>query len=85
MSLHKLQGNDNFDLEVVGEASYQSNLEVICGPKKPEGENKLVEALLILETNNPHDRNAVRVDIQGKTVGYLPRGEAKDLRKIFEA
>lgn len=31
--------------------------------------------MLVREPNNPHDRNAVRVEWQGKQLGYLPRAE----------
>ena len=30
---------------------------------------------LVREPDNPHDRNAVRVDWQGHTLGYVPRRE----------
>ncbi len=30
---------------------------------------------LVREPENPHDRNAVRVDWQGHTLGYVPRRE----------
>ena len=34
------------------------------------------EALLVPEPSNPHDPNAVMVQIEGRLVGYLPRDEA---------
>src|SRR5690606_20685833 len=66
-----------------GEAHYQSNFESICGQRKPHGENQLVEAQLVLESNNQFDRNAVRVDVQGRTLGYLSREEAKEYRTVY--
>lgn len=84
MSEHKLQGNKNFGLEVVGEAYYQNNFENICGQRTEEGENRLVEARLILEPGNQFDNNAVRVEVSGMQVGYLPRAEAKDYTTIIK-
>ncbi len=69
-----------FSTEVVGESHYQRNLESITGGKTPDGVEKYLEAELVLEDANPHDKNAVRVDIQGKTVGYLSRERAMQWR-----
>ncbi len=33
------------------------------------------ELTLVREPGNPHDRNAIRVEWQGKQLGYLPRAE----------
>jgi len=74
---------DRFSVGIVGESHYEANLEAICGKRTAEGENRIVRATLILEDSNPHDSNAVRVDIDGKTVGYLRRAAAKRYRKKF--
>jgi hypothetical protein len=83
MTVYKLQGNKEFDLEVVGEANYMENFEAICGPRTPKGESRLIEAHLIREPDNPFDKNAVRVEVQNKLVGYLSRDNAKDLNVIY--
>jgi hypothetical protein len=36
----------------------------------------MVQAVLVPEPNNPHDRNAVAVTIDGRVVGYMPREDA---------
>lgn len=36
--------------------------------------------MLVPDDANPHDRNAVRVEIKGKLVGFLPREDAKRYR-----
>lgn len=51
-----------------------------CGKRSEEGENKIVTAALVCEDDNPKDKNAVRVDVAGFTVGYLSRKDAKDYR-----
>lgn len=38
-------------------------------------------AILVLDPENPHDKFAVRVEIDGELVGHLPRGTAKRLNK----
>ena len=43
-----------------------------------------MEAQLVLENDNPHDSMAVRVDIQGQTVGYLSREHARQYRRQLE-
>ena len=78
--LCNVPGPGNFDTEVVGESNYQHMLEHICGGRSEDGVNKEVQATLILEDDNPHDNKAVRVDVTGYTVGYLPRADARSYR-----
>ena len=77
----KLTGPGTYQTEVVGESHYQAALEEICGGKSEDGKHVKTEASLVLEKNNRYDRNAIRVDIQGKTVGYLQLEIAAVLRK----
>src|SRR3989475_11727740 len=82
MSAH-LRGSGAFALPIVGESHYQEALEQICGPRTDEGEDRRIEAHLVLEDENPHDSMAVRVDINGITVGYLSRDHARKYRRGF--
>ncbi len=75
-------GNKEFETEVVGESHYQPNLLALCGAKTRESVNKFFVAELVPEDSNPHDPKAVRVDIDGKTVGYLSRPDARTWRKL---
>jgi len=75
-----LQGSGAFALPIVGESHYQEALESICGPRSDEGEDRRVEARLVLEDDNAYDAMAVRVDIRGVTVGYLSREHAREYR-----
>src|SRR2546428_2926008 len=79
-----LRGSGELALPIVGESHYQEALEAICGPRSDEGEDRLVEARLVLENDNPHDSMAVRVDIQGQTVGHLSREHARQYRNQLE-
>ena len=41
---------------------------------------------LVPEPKNPHDKNAVRVDVDGLPIGYIPRDKAREAkRKNWEA
>ena len=80
-----LMGAGNFELRIVGEAHYQAALEVLCGPRLPKGVNQFETARLILEDKNPHDKNAVRVEIRRKQVGYLSREAAIRYREQLKA
>ena len=80
----KLPGPGTFSTDIVGESNYQSALEAICRGRTDESQEKIVEAVLVHEDNNPYDDKAIRVDIQGKTVGYLSRENARQYRERLE-
>lgn len=64
-------------INVAGESHYQDALHSLVG--NSEGETRLeTTAALIPEPTNTHDPNAVKVEIDGKLVGYLPRQAAID-------
>ncbi|MEK6228650.1 MAG: HIRAN domain-containing protein [Actinomycetota bacterium] len=63
-------------VNVAGESHYQEALREIVGPTTAAEIAVDTEALLVPEPSNPHDPNAVMVQIDGKLVGYLPRDEA---------
>lgn len=71
-------GDGSFNQEVVGEASYQGELRKIAG--RGEVRHECVAALM-LEDDNPHDKNAVAIVVDAMTVGYLSRADAKRYRK----
>jgi hypothetical protein len=77
----RLRGPDTFSVPIVGEASYQSNIVAIVGKGRTGTNVKFVDADLILENSNPYDKMAVRIDINGKTVGYLSREYARQYRQ----
>ncbi len=76
-----IEGDGGYDLDVVGESYYQDALVRIAGPHTEDGRRVKVSAVLYLEPDNPHDRNAIRVEINGETVGHVSRELAPDLRK----
>ncbi len=76
-----LSGPGRFAINVVGEASYQGNIEAVAGPHSVDGCEKVVTATLVLDDNNRHDPNAVQVQIDGRVCGYLSRADAVAYRK----
>ena len=76
-----VEGDGNFDQEVVGESNYQKHLKRLCGGYSKVGARTEVTAELHYENKNPYDDKAIRVDVLGKTVGYLCREDARLYRK----
>lgn len=64
-------------VEVVGESHYVPALDTIA-------DDGLTQAWadLVLEDDNPYDRGAVRVEIDGEKVGYLSRDIAPTYRPV---
>lgn len=61
---------------MAGESHYQDALRALLGGS-PEGEVRHeCTAALVPEPDNPHDPNAVMVQIEGRLVGYLSRADA---------
>lgn len=76
-----LEGPGLFGTAIVGESHYQAVLEYICGGRTDDGADEVVIARLVLEDENPYDTQAVRVEIEGHTVGYLSRSDARLYRE----
>jgi hypothetical protein len=69
-------GDGLAEIKVVGESYRQDTLAAISGPREPEGKSFRVGATLRCEPENPHDGNAVRVEVMGQLVGYVERSRA---------
>ena len=69
-----LRGNEL--VNVAGESHYQEALRALTGTDGSEAVRIEVEAALVPEPENPHDPNAVMVQIRERLVGYLPREAA---------
>lgn len=63
-------------VNVAGESYYQDALRALTAAAGGEEVRQDTEAVLVPEPANPHDPNAVRVEIEGHLVGYLPRADA---------
>ncbi len=67
---------------VVGESQYQRALERICGGRPKEPADHPCRARLVPEPTNKYDPNAIMVQVDGMTVGYLSRGAARKYAPI---
>lgn len=63
-------------VNVAGESHYQHALQELTGTDGTSEIRLEVEAVLVPEPANPHDPNAVMVQIDGQLIGYLPRPDA---------
>jgi hypothetical protein len=66
--------------EVVGELQCQADIERQYRLHGGTEHDAKATATLIPEDNNEYDANAVRVEIGGRLVGYLPRERAAEYR-----
>lgn len=73
-----------FPQEVVGERHYLSTFESIFGRRDDDGVDIEIIAALVREPRNAHDANAVRVEIQGRKIGYIPRDDAERLAPMLD-
>jgi hypothetical protein len=78
--------------QVVGESNYQKNIkevtlyDIMVDNDDMDYKDENLTATLILEDENQFDPgNAVRVDIDNKTVGYLDKKDASQFRKALAA
>jgi hypothetical protein len=79
-SLEVVLYGGSHDLEVVGESHYQDALWRAVGRRSTDRVRKEIQAVLVAETDNPYDANAISVWIDGQRVGYLAREDAEAYR-----
>ena len=79
-----IEGDGQYDLEVVGESHHQRHLNVLSERYSKKVSDRELIAKLHYENTNPHDKKAIRVVIDGGTVGYLSHKDARLLRKRIE-
>jgi hypothetical protein len=66
----------DFECEVVGESRYQNHLQALAGNHGTDSAAVSATAILMPEPTNQYDKNAVCININGKTVGYLSKDDA---------
>lgn len=72
-------------IAAVGESFYQPALLAICSARAGEEVGHECIAVLVLEPDNPHDANAVRVEVDGRQVAHLSRPDALIYRPALRA
>lgn len=73
----------DYHVDVDGESDYQDVLERMAGGLTRTGVMKEVIALLSREPDHPHDKNAIRVDVDSETVGYLEKVNAREIQPLM--
>jgi len=76
-----ITGPGHYAIDVAGESFYRDSFTTICGPYCEDGYNLEVRAHLVLQDDNPHDKKAVQVRINGLPVGHLSRDMAREFRR----
>ena len=82
LALPRSNDGDWFPNDVVGESRYTKNIRDAIGKK---GGEKNMWLTLSREPENQYDPNAIRVHIQGATVGYVPREDTEELQELLQA
>ena len=80
-----LGANGLFEFNIVGESFYQDALQRLAGGRSEKSADITVEAELSFERDNPTDARAVRVEINGVTVGHLSRSDARQWQRRMRA
>lgn len=72
-------------VRVVGEASYQPAISMVCGSSPGTEVRFECVAGLWPDPKNQYDRNAVQVQINGMVVGHLSRADAVAYRPMIDS
>jgi hypothetical protein len=79
-----IEGDGHYKLKLIAEPYCQNYLKSLCGGYSVKGVKQEVLAKLHYENGNPNDKNAIRVVVNGGTVGYLLPKHARLYRKRIE-
>lgn len=77
-----IAGPSLFRVDVAGESFYEASFAALCGERTLEGVKISAQAKLHLQDDNPYDRSAVAVTIDGHPVGHLSRDNARAFRRM---
>jgi hypothetical protein len=68
----------------VGESHYQDAPRTLCGTQAWEDVRFDCTAVLVPEPSNPHDPNAIMVQVDARLVGYLSRYDAVSYSALIQ-
>jgi hypothetical protein len=72
------------DMPLVGIQHYKENYAAIMKKTRKSAKGIIKwEVVLVPEDDNPHDSNAVRVDVFGYTLGYIGRDYTQEARDFI--
>lgn len=78
-------GDNDFETHIAGVTFYQRDLrDIFMSLRKTNSGWAHTHAILRLDNKNKHSENAVRVEIEGKLVGYLPENGKYDEVSAFD-
>lgn len=75
----------NFPVQVMGESFHEAGFRALFGAKRKNGVEAIADAELRPEPDNPKDKDAVLVLIDGQAVGYLSRANAQKFKARYGA
>ena len=75
-----IPGSGQYAVDIICESTYQQTLDNLVGPTREVEEARYCTAMLILEGSGVYDTDHVRVEIDGRTVGYLAPADAVKYR-----
>ena len=81
---HEWPALGQYGFEVVGESHYQPALRKLVGKHGDDSPRLHVRATLVPDDKNPYDKQAVRVDVDGKPVGHMSRDDARLFRRRLD-
>jgi hypothetical protein len=73
--------DNSFSVHAHGSGNYQDRLQTIIRTGNETDSKHRYEASLFLDNKNPFDCLAVKIDINGSTIGYLSRLDARAYRQ----
>ena len=77
--------NPGLAVDAAGESHYQDTLESIAGGRNCFGvHTPLITAELVREPTNPYDPNAVRIEADGRPLGYVPKEDAPRFHDVID-
>ena len=80
-----IKGDALFTYHVFGASHYQQQLERIAGGRREAAVYLRVNAVLSSEPDNPYDKNAMQILVNGEKVGYVRREDNVSLRGQLNA
>lgn len=79
-----VSANGKNAVHVVGESHYQDALNEVCGGKTEGGHNRACHAVLVRDSKNQYDGNAIGIQIEGRPVGHISRGDAARYAPVLD-
>lgn len=82
----RIRARGQYAVAIVGESHYQTALEAVAGSRR-KPRRKVVDAAIIHDDDNPHSKtgDAIRIEIDGRCVGHLKRGDDTRYRRWLAA